>query len=111
MPSGTVKQIVSDAFEVEPDRRDAFVSQACGQDQVLLAEVLSLLAASDKAGDAGFLNINPFAKNLSGRADLLEAGYLGVTVAAAIGEAPGDRVGPYKRSNRRFGHLVSGSSS
>ena len=55
MNSGTVKQIVSEAFDLEPDQRDAFVRKACGRDQSLLAEVLSLLDAASNASDASFL--------------------------------------------------------
>ena len=93
MNSSIVKQIVSEAFEVEPDQRDAFVRRACGQDETLQAEVLSLLAAADQASDAGFLDLDA---NTTAPAQMPGAGYLDLTVAAAIGEAPGDRVGPYK---------------
>jgi serine/threonine protein kinase/WD40 repeat protein len=55
MSGDSVKQIVSEAFDVEPDLRDAFVRRACGNDPHLLAEVLSLLDAASRATDAEFL--------------------------------------------------------
>src|SRR6185312_2490391 len=42
-----VKQIFSSALELEPDKRTAFLREACGGDESLLAEVQSLLAAHD----------------------------------------------------------------
>jgi serine/threonine protein kinase len=42
-----VKQIFGSALEVEPVERAAFVREACGDDQSLLKEVESLLAAHD----------------------------------------------------------------
>jgi tetratricopeptide (TPR) repeat protein len=44
-----VDSIYHDAFDQEPSRRAAFVKQACGGDEALQQEVLSLLAESDGA--------------------------------------------------------------
>ena len=38
MNSEKVKQIVSEAFDLDTSRRDSFVRKACGDDQPLLAE-------------------------------------------------------------------------
>src|SRR4051794_13413407 len=46
-----IKQIVGDAIECEASRRSAFVSEACGDDAELRAEVASLLDAFDHAED------------------------------------------------------------
>ena len=50
-----VKQIVSEAFDLESAQREVFVRQSCGDDPSLLAEALSLLDAASNASDAGFL--------------------------------------------------------
>ncbi|MGA2230807.1 MAG: serine/threonine-protein kinase [Tepidisphaeraceae bacterium] len=50
-----VKQIVSEAFDSPTEQREAFVRRACGDDQSLLVEVLSLLDAASHAEDDGFL--------------------------------------------------------
>ena len=46
----TITAIFSDAVELPPDERSAFVARACGSDAELLRDVLSLLMAHD--GDA-----------------------------------------------------------
>ena len=40
-----IKAILADALERVPEERETFVSQACGEDQSLRAEVESLLSA------------------------------------------------------------------
>ena len=55
MDSQKVKQIVSEAFDVEPAGREAFVRKSCGEDESLLAEALSLLDAASSAEHDGFL--------------------------------------------------------
>ena len=46
-----VDAILRAALSCEPAQRDAFVTQACGDDEELRREVASLLAAHDRAGD------------------------------------------------------------
>ena len=53
-----VKEIVGAALEREPNEREAFLDQACSHDRELRAEVESLLAAYD---DAGELSQHPLA--------------------------------------------------
>ncbi len=55
MNGETVKQYVSEAFDLPPEQREAFVRKACGNDQSLLLEVLSLLDAASNAENDGFL--------------------------------------------------------
>ncbi|CAN5480125.1 hypothetical protein BH23BAC3_BH23BAC3_24080 [soil metagenome] len=45
-----VKQIFSEALELNPGDRERFVKDACGDDKDLLTEVQSLLAAYEKSG-------------------------------------------------------------
>jgi tetratricopeptide (TPR) repeat protein/tRNA A-37 threonylcarbamoyl transferase component Bud32 len=45
-----VKQVAADAWECPPSNRSAFVSQACGGDEALSREVLSLLEAMADVG-------------------------------------------------------------
>jgi hypothetical protein len=42
---GKVKELFEAALEHEPDRRSAFLREACGHDEELLTEVESLLSA------------------------------------------------------------------
>jgi hypothetical protein len=56
-----VKQIVTDAFDLQAEQRDDFVRHACGEDSALLAEVESLLTAQDAASAQGFMNTPPTA--------------------------------------------------
>lgn len=44
------KQIVADALEIDPARRDAFLADVCAGDADLRAEVASRLAAEDPTG-------------------------------------------------------------
>jgi serine/threonine protein kinase len=46
-----VDELLQSALEVEPERRDAFLQQACADDPELLDEVRSLLTSDRKAGD------------------------------------------------------------
>ena len=46
-----VEAIIRASLSCEPARRDAFVQQACGDDEELRLEVESLLAAHDRTGD------------------------------------------------------------
>ena len=46
-----VDAILRASLSCEPAQRDAFVAQACGDDEELRLEVVSLLAAHDRAGD------------------------------------------------------------
>jgi eukaryotic-like serine/threonine-protein kinase len=46
-----VDAILRASLSCEPARRDAFVAEACGDDEELRREVASLLAAHDRAGD------------------------------------------------------------
>jgi len=46
-----VKRVFQRAVELEGTERDAFVEEACAADRALRAEVASLLAAHDEAGD------------------------------------------------------------
>ena len=59
-----VDAILRAALSCEPARRDAFVAQACGDDEEIRLDVASLLAAHDRAGD--FLE-RPAAEQLVGR--------------------------------------------
>ncbi len=54
-PADLFKRIVSEAFDVEPGRREAFGREACGHDGPLLAEALSQLDAASAAEQEGFL--------------------------------------------------------
>ena len=45
-----VKEIFQSALDRAPGDRSAFVAAACGQDQALLSEVESLLAAHERDG-------------------------------------------------------------
>jgi serine/threonine protein kinase len=56
MSGERVKQIVSEAFDSPTEEREAFVRRACGDDQSLLQEVLSLLDAASHAEESGFLS-------------------------------------------------------
>jgi serine/threonine protein kinase len=47
----TVQQLYHSALEVEPNRRAAFVAKACGGDEALKQEVVSLLAQAEKGPD------------------------------------------------------------
>ncbi len=68
--------IFSDAVELPPDERSAFVARACGSDAELLREVVSLLMAHD--GDAEFLE-SPVVKAAGDTPDL------GARLQAALG--------------------------
>jgi tRNA A-37 threonylcarbamoyl transferase component Bud32 len=57
-----VDAILRASLSCEPARRDAFVEQACGDDDEIRREVASLLAAHDRAGD--FLD-RPAAEQIS----------------------------------------------
>jgi eukaryotic-like serine/threonine-protein kinase len=46
-----VNTVLRGALSCEPERRDAFVAHACGEDQALRREVASLLAAHGRADD------------------------------------------------------------
>ncbi len=45
-----IKQIFSEALELEGEKRDPFIREACGNDDELINEVLSLLEAHEKPG-------------------------------------------------------------
>jgi len=51
-----VKQVLADALDLSRDQRDAFVDQACGEDQDLRHEVLTLLRGDEP--DSNFLNLD-----------------------------------------------------
>jgi non-specific serine/threonine protein kinase/serine/threonine-protein kinase len=51
-----VKQILADALDLSRDQRDAFVDQACGEDQDLRHEIHTLLRGDDP--DSKFLNLD-----------------------------------------------------
>jgi serine/threonine protein kinase len=63
----TALQLFEDALEVTPAERPSWVSQACGDDAALAADVRSLLAAHDSAGD--FLESGPVAPSALVAAD------------------------------------------
>jgi hypothetical protein len=46
-----VDELLQSALEVDPERRDAFLFEACGGDTALLDEVKSLLTSHRRAGD------------------------------------------------------------
>jgi tRNA A-37 threonylcarbamoyl transferase component Bud32 len=46
-----VEAILRGALTFEPEQRDAFIAEACGEDGELRREVASLLAAHDRSGD------------------------------------------------------------
>ncbi|MGA7342661.1 MAG: serine/threonine-protein kinase [Terracidiphilus sp.] len=46
-----VDELLQSALEVDPERRDAFLLEACGGDSALLDEVKSLLTSHRRAGD------------------------------------------------------------
>lgn len=77
-----VDRLVEAAIELEPDKRGAFLDQACGEDEALRREVESLLAAHERA--ESFIE-KPPAEAL---AELFGAG------AARI--VPGETLGHYK---------------
>lgn len=59
MTGGTddrVQQIFTGAIELEGEARDRFVAEACAGDPELLAQVGSLLASLDRAGQVGFMD-------------------------------------------------------
>jgi len=70
--------IFTDAVDLPPDERSAFVARACGSDAELLREVVSLLMAHD--GDAEFLE-SPAVKAASDAPDL------GARLQEALGPA------------------------
>ncbi|MFN0109008.1 MAG: protein kinase domain-containing protein [Blastocatellia bacterium] len=53
-----IEKLCYEALELDSERRDAFVHQACADDEELRREVESMLAAHDRAGD--FLQQNAF---------------------------------------------------
>jgi hypothetical protein len=57
-----VKQILADALDLSRDQRDAFVESACGQDEDLRLEVLTLLRGDDP--DSNFLNLDRVPKRV-----------------------------------------------
>jgi serine/threonine protein kinase len=74
-----VDAILRASLSCEPAQRDAFVAQACGDDEELRLEVVSLLAAHDRAGD--FLD-RPAAEQLAaGNAPALLTGRLATALA------------------------------
>ena len=81
-----VDRLLEAALEVEPERRAAFLDEACGGDEALRREVESLLAAGDRAGD--FL-ASP-AVDVAAR---LEAGPEEAHFATTLG-LPGDGAAP-----------------
>jgi hypothetical protein len=46
-----IEAIIRASLSCEPSQRDAFVAQACGDDEEIRLEVVSLLAAHDRTGD------------------------------------------------------------
>ena len=63
-----VRDILANALDMRPEERAGFVRQACGSDQVLLAEVESLLLHHDQADSllehsptSGWLSFDPAA--------------------------------------------------
>ena len=77
-----VDKLLEEALEQEPDRRDAFLDEACNGDVALRQEVESLLSAHGKAGD------------------FIEAPALEVAIPASPGAGvrivAGQQLGPYK---------------
>ena len=73
-----IEAVFSQAVELRPQERAAFLAGACGNDAELLAKVQALLQAHE--GAAGFLPEEPRAP----------------APAGPIAEQPGDRIGHYK---------------
>src|SRR2546427_8474595 len=71
--------LFDEALKLKPEERTAFLARACGEDLALRRQLEELLQADAEAG--AFLPEQP-----------KETG----TVAAAITEQPGDRIGRYK---------------
>ena len=51
-----VQEIFANALGLGPEERSRYISDQCGADQALLAQVGSLLDSFDRAGEAGFLD-------------------------------------------------------
>src|SRR5262245_66240904 len=72
------KGLFDAALSVAVERRAAFLAEACGDDEALLAEVRSLLASHEEAGD------------------FLSTQATGPVESAQGGSWTGRRVGPYR---------------
>lgn len=81
-----LERIFAEAIALDRSERERFVAGACGGDDALLEQVMSLLASFDRAGDAGFMD-RPTG-GLDERARVEEEG--------GTGERAGDRIGPYR---------------
>src|SRR5476651_1696540 len=86
-----VKSIASDAWTQSPPAREAFAAHACGGDEVVLREVLSLLDSMDQAGDR-------FERSAldAGGADAIAHLVVGAALDGATVEMTGRRIGPYE---------------
>ena len=76
-----LKNIFSEALELEDDEREAYIDKSCGEDEKLKEEVLSLLAAYDTHGA---IDNSP--------EQLMKASFLHYKP----GKKEGEQIGPYK---------------
>src|SRR5437762_5324128 len=87
-----VRELFAEAMERPPRDRPAFLRAACNGRQELLAEILALVEASDRAGDCLFMagpTVGPFSSDMP-----LRSPVRGAALPAA--EQPGDMVGRYR---------------
>jgi serine/threonine protein kinase len=83
-----VKDVLESALERTPADRDAFLTQACGEDSALRAEVESLLSAYDKTEQSHQPSVHPIDAT-AGRTDP------GIALVSRLLK-PGDELGPYE---------------
>jgi serine/threonine protein kinase/tetratricopeptide (TPR) repeat protein len=81
-----VKELFQAALELDPSARESFLAEACARDDALRAEVRSLLAAHEAAGD--FIEASPGMMETASGGDLFSGHEGGLT--------PGARLGPYE---------------
>ncbi|MBX3406615.1 MAG: serine/threonine protein kinase [Phycisphaeraceae bacterium] len=86
--SERVQNLFAGASELAPDRRAAYLDEACGGDDALRAKVETLLRSHDEA--------SRFLSSPTGEAPTLSVVSAAATAAAPVGEHAGMRIGPYK---------------
>ena len=82
--SDRLEALFDAALEMEPGKRNDFLEAECVGDEMLLAQLRSLLAAHDAAGDGFLESESHFEPEIQERMKALNP------------EKPGDRIGPYK---------------
>jgi eukaryotic-like serine/threonine-protein kinase len=90
--AGTLQEIFEHLIGLEQAQREEYLASACGDNAALRKEVEALLRAHD--GAAKFL-ASPTAGSLADSAPTADSS-AAATLAAAIRESPGTRIGPYR---------------